>query len=318
MRAAATTAAKNCLFISPCLPEALPKAVPVPLGYNHSHVAVAVCSDTTSYLPRDLVRAAGIHEVSLYVNLEGSHEREGDILEDTDRFYDRLRSTEEAATTSQPAVGDFLATWRPLIEAGDDIVSVHISSDISGTFGSAVSARELLVSEGVDSARVEVVDSRRACGGLGLMLLSAAAAANANATLTQVVERVAAARDGLQMWFAVDTLEYLRRGGRIGGAQAWLGTALKIKPILTLDGEITPIERVRTTQRAFTRMVDYMHELKDAGREGWVVQHIQAPDVAARLVEQGHAIFGTDPVFVSEVGPVIGAHVGPGLLGVGA
>jgi fatty acid-binding protein DegV len=97
-----------------------------------------------------------------------------------------------------------------------------------------------------------------------------------------------------------------------------VGSALKIKPILTLDGEITPIERVRTSERAFARMTEFMDDLHAAGRDGWVVQHIQAPDEAARLVEHGQKLFGTDPVFVSEVGPVIGAHVGPGLLGVGA
>src|SRR3954451_5871506 len=127
-----------------------------------------------------------------------------------------------------------------------------------------------------------------------------------------------AAVEAMRFWFAVDTLEYLRRGGRIGAAQAWLGGALKIKPILTLDGEITPIERVRTSKRAFERMVEYMRSRADDGADAWVVQHVQSPDVAARLVEQGHAIYGCDPAFVSEVGPVIGAHVGPGLVGVGA
>jgi len=194
---------------------------------------------------------------------------------------------------------------------------VHLSSGISGTYASAVAARDLLSGEGVDERRIEVVDSRRACGGLGLMLLAGAAAVRAGGDVAAVGERVTAARDGVQMWFAVDTLEYLRRGGRIGGAQAWMGSALKIKPILTLDGEITPIERVRTSQRAFTRMTEFMSELKAGGRDAWVVQHIQAPDEAARLVEHGQKLFGTDPVFVSEVGPVIGAHVGPGLLGVG-
>ena len=281
-------------------------------------MGVAVCSDTTNYLPRDLVARNGIHEVSLYVALDGDQQREADILEDTDRFYDALRATDSAATTSQPAVGDFLAAWQPIFDAGDDIISVHISSAISGTYGSAVAARDLLVSEGGDERRIEVVDSRRACGGLGLMLLAAAAAARAGADLRAVSERVAAARDALQMWFAVDTLEYLRRGGRIGGAQAWVGSALKIKPILTLDGEITPIERVRTSQRAFARMTKFADELYEAGRDGWVVQHIQAPEEAARLVEYARGVFGTEPVFVSEVGPVIGAHVGPGLLGVGA
>jgi DegV family protein with EDD domain len=280
-------------------------------------VGVAVASDTTSYLPREAVAERDIHEVSLYVSLDGHQQRESDILEDTDRFYDALRASQEAATTSQPAVGDFLAVWRPILEAGDDLISIHIASGISGTYSSAVSARDLLIGDGLDDGRIDVVDSHRACGGLGMMLLAASAAARAGGGLAAVHERVTATRDELQMWFAVDTLEYLRRGGRIGGAQAWVGSALKIKPILTLDGEITPIERVRTSQRAFTRMVDFMRELKDGGRDAWVVQHIQAPGEVQQLVEKGREIFGTEPLFVSEVGPVIGAHVGPGLLGVG-
>jgi DegV family protein with EDD domain len=281
-------------------------------------VPVAIVSDTTNYLPRDLVAARAIHEVSLYVSLNGEQQREAEILEDLDRFYDRLRVSDQAATTSQPAVGDFLSVWRPRLDGGDDIVSVHISSGISGTYGSALSARDLLMREGVDSARIEVIDSRRACGGLGLMLLAAAAAARAGGDVLAVTERVAATRERLQMWFAVDTLEYLRRGGRIGGAQAWLGGALKIKPILTLDGEITPIERVRTRQRAVARMLDFLQELHNSGRDAWVIQHIQAPELVEELVAHGREIFGTEPAFVSEVGPVIGAHVGPGLLGVGA
>jgi DegV family protein with EDD domain len=280
-------------------------------------VPVVVTSDTTNYLPRDLIASTGIQEVSLYVSLDGHQQREADVLADTNGFYDRLKASAETATTSQPAVGDFLAEWRPLLDDGREIISIHISSGISGTYGSAVAARELLVDEGVGANRIEVVDSRRACGGLGLMLLAAAAAARSGGDLSAVSDRVAAARDQLEMWFAVDTLEYLRRGGRIGGAQAWLGSALKIKPILTLEGEITPIERVRTHQRAVARLVEFLHELHDAGRDAWVVQHIQSPDVAEVIVEQGKQIFGTDPVFVSEVGPVIGAHVGPGLLGVG-
>jgi DegV family protein with EDD domain len=290
---------------------------PTDVGYNRARVGVAVCSDTTNYLPRELVARNGIREVSLYVALGGRQQREAEILDDTDAFYDALRASDDTATTSQPAVGDFLSVWRPILDAGDDIVSIHIASGISGTYGSAVSARELLVQEGVDESRIEVVDSHRACGGLGLMLLAAAAAARGG-DIAAVRDRVNDARDGLQMWFAVDTLEYLRRGGRIGGAQAWVGSALKIKPILTLDGEITPIERVRTARRAHARMQGFLTELHGAGRDARVVQHIQAPDEAERLVEYGRDLFASEPVFVSEVGPVIGAHVGPGLLGVGA
>ena len=133
-----------------------------------------------------------------------------------------------------------------------------------------------------------------------------------------VRDRADSARDKLQMWFAIDTLEYLRKGGRIGAARAWLGSALQIKPILTLEEEITPVERVRTRRRVFERLVQFGRELDEAGLDGWVVQHIQDPENAERLAAQGREIFGSDPVFISEIGPVIGAHTGPGLLGIGA
>ncbi len=116
----------------------------------------------------------------------------------------------------------------------------------------------------------------------------------------------------------MDTLEYLRRGGRIGKAQAWLGGTLRIKPILSLEHEIVPVERVRTAGRAFERMVGYAQELHDSGADGWVVQHIQAPEQSQRLIERCREIFDCEPVFISEVGPVIGTYTGPGLIGVGA
>ena len=121
----------------------------------------------------------------------------------------------------------------------------------------------------------------------------------------------------MKIWFCIDTLEYLRRGGRVGKAQAWIGGTLQIKPILSLEYEITPVERVRTAGRAFERMVQYAHELHDDGADAWVVQHIQATEQAQRLIERGREIFGSEPLFVSEVGPVIGTYTGPGLLGVG-
>jgi DegV family protein with EDD domain len=276
---------------------------------------VAVVTDTTHYLPGALVAERGVHEVSLYVNDGNGQEREADIS-DLDAFYDGLRAAASLPTTSQPSIGDFLAVYEPLVAEGRDIVSVHISGGISGTVEAARQAAAQMV-ERSPTARVEIVDSRLACGALGLVVLAASAIAQAGGDTAGVVARAREAAEAVRLWFAVDTLEYLRRGGRIGTAQAWLGGALKIKPILTLDGEITPIERVRTSGRAFERMVQYMHSRKDDGADGWVVQHIQAPDVVERLLAAGHEMFGSDPVFVSEIGPVIGAHVGPGLVGVG-
>ncbi len=133
-----------------------------------------------------------------------------------------------------------------------------------------------------------------------------------------MAERIHETRRALQIWFCLDTLEYLQRGGRVGRAQAWLGGTLRIKPILSMEYEITPVERVRTAGRAFERMVSYAQKLHDAGSDGWVVQHIRATEQAERLLGRCREIFGSDPVFTSEVGPVIGTYTGPGLIGVGA
>jgi DegV family protein with EDD domain len=277
--------------------------------------AVAVVTDSTSYLPRDLVAARGIHEVSLYVRDGGGQRRELDI-DDYARFYDDLRAATDLPTTSQPSIGDFAAVYEPLVAAGADVVSVHISGGISGTVESARQAAADVV-RAQPGRRIEVVDSTVSAGALGLVALAASASAKAGGDADEVVAAAGAGIDAMRFWFAVDTLEYLRRGGRIGAAQAWLGGALKIKPILTLDGQITPIERVRTSKRAFERMVEYLRARQADGADGWVVQHVQSPDVADRLIARGREIYGCEPAFVSEVGPVIGAHVGPGLVGVG-
>jgi fatty acid kinase fatty acid binding subunit len=272
-----------------------------------------VVSDTCHYLPREMVRAARIHEVSLYVHWQDRTERESEIVDYGD-YYERLRATAELPTTSQPSIGDFLAVYEPLLDGGDEIVSIHLAGGMSGTVRAAEQARDQL---GQLAARVHVIDSQSACGGQGLVLLAAAAAAEEGGGASAVVERALDARSKLKMWFAIDTLEYLRKGGRIAGAQAWLGSALKIKPILTVDSEITPIERVRTSRRAFERMVELIGTRAADGADAWMVQHIQAPAAAEELAARGSEIFGREPVVISEIGPVIGTHVGPGLLGAG-
>jgi DegV family protein with EDD domain len=264
------------------------------------------------------VAAKGIHEVSLYVKFDGQQVRESELLEDFDGFYEKLRTAQEMPTTSQPSIGDFLAVWEPLLSRGNDIVSMHLASGISGTYDSALQAKNRLVDDGLDEARLCVIDAKTGAGGAGMMLLAGAAAVQSGGDVEAVAGRIRAARESLRIWFIVETLEYLRRGGRIGAAAAFLGGALKIKPILTFEEEITPVERVRTSARAFDRMVAYMQSRKEDGADGWVVAHVQAPDQAERLVEAGREVFGSEPLFVSAIGPVIGAHVGPGLLGFGA
>jgi fatty acid-binding protein DegV len=224
---------------------------------------VAVVTDTTGYLPGELVQRNEIQVVSLYVNFGGEKTvREANIT-DYAQFYEDLRGTDALPTTSQPPVGDFLEIYEPLIEAGHDIISVHISAGLSGTCDAARQAVESLERDG-HTGRVRVFDSATGAGGIGIVALAAAKAARAG-----------------------------------------------------VESEMTPIERVRTSARAFERMVDYARQRHAAGADGWVVQHIQSPDQAAKLVDAGREIFGSEPVWVSEVGPVLGVHTGPGLLGVG-
>jgi DegV family protein with EDD domain len=276
---------------------------------------VSVATDSTHYLPRSLADQLGVHQVSLYVGWSGQPERELD-MDGFGAFYERLKTDPELPSTSQPSIGDFLAVWEPLLEDGRDVVSIHLAGGISGTAEAARQAHALLAERGLGE-RVEVIDGETACGGMGLLVLAACAAAAAGADRETVAARVREARKALRIWFCLDTLEYLRRGGRIGKAQAWLGGTLRIKPILSLEFEIVPVERVRTAGRAFERMVRYAEELHAAGSDGWVVQHIQAPEQAERLVERCREIFDSEPLFVSEVGPVIGTYTGPGLIGVG-
>ncbi len=274
-------------------------------------MTVAVVTDTTPYLPPPLVERWGVRQVSLYVGWDGDLQRE-DSYDDLDAFYARLKESPTMPVTSQPSVGDFLAVFEPLAEAGHDIVSVHIAEGLSGTCESGrEAAREVTAKHDV---RVEIVDGATGAGGLGCLVVAAARAAEAGADADAVVRAIHDTRSRLDIWFALDTLEYLRRGGRIGAAQALLGSALQIKPILTFGTEIAPVGRVRTRKRAFERMVAYLEELRDRGASDWCVQHAQSREDAERLVERGTEILGSEPLFCTQVGPVLGAHLGSGLL----
>jgi DegV family protein with EDD domain len=276
---------------------------------------VAVVTDTTQYLPREVIQRHGVELVSLYVNWNGRTDRESE-LGDYGPFYDHLRSSPELPSTSQPSIGDFLAVYEPLVESGADILSIHLSGDISGTVRAAEQARDALVERGVAPERIRVLDSRQGCAGHGMMAIAAANAAAGGADLDGAAAAAHTLRETITILFAVDTLEFLRRGGRIGAAQALLGSALKIKPILSIDGEIFPVERVRTAGRAADRLIRELQERHDEGADVFFIQHVQAPDVADRVGERGAEIYGRGPEFVSEIGPVIGTHTGPGLVGV--
>jgi fatty acid kinase fatty acid binding subunit len=276
---------------------------------------VTIVTDSTQYLPRAVIERRGIQIVSLYVSWNGRTDRESDF-DDFDAFYDFLRSGGELPTTSQPSVGDFLAVYEPLVERGDDILSIHISGGISGTVGAAEQARDALIENGMAAERMIVMDSRTGAQGHGFVALAADNAVRAGGGLAEAVAAARAMREDTYILMAIDTLEFLRRGGRIGAAQAWIGATLKVKPILTIDGEMKPVERVRTAGRAFERLVDHLVARKESGCDAFAVAHTNARETAERLAERGREIYGRDPEVFSEIGPVIGTHTGPGLLGV--
>jgi DegV family protein with EDD domain len=275
---------------------------------------VAVVTDTTQYLPTEALARHDIHLVSLYVSWNGRTDREAELA-DYDAFYDYLRSGGELPSTSQPSVGDFLAVYEPLLERGDDILSIHLSGGISGTVRAAEQAREALIERGVAGERLQVVDSRTGCAGHGFMAVAAANAVKDGGGLAEALAAARALREDYRVLLAIDTLEFLRRGGRIGAARAWIGATLKVKPLLTIEGEMQPVERVRTASRAFERLVDHLQQRRESNCDAFAVQHVQAPEMAARLAEAGREIYGRGPEMISEIGPVIGTHTGPGLLG---
>lgn len=275
---------------------------------------VAVVTDSTAYLPAELAAQARMTVVPLQVVVAGRSLAEG-VEVSSAEIADALRDG-QAVTTSRPSPQEFVATYRRLAaEGATGLVSVHLSADLSGTVDAARAAARQVAADGID---VKVVDSRLLAMGLGFAALAAARAADAGDSGPDVAKVALRQALATGVWLYVDTLEYLRRGGRIGAAAAWLGSALAVKPLLHLaDGRIEPHERVRTASRALARLEEIaVAEAGDATVD-IAVQHLANPDraheLAARLAEQ---IPGVARLVVDEVGAVVGAHVGPGMLGV--
>ncbi|MEB4210628.1 DegV family protein [Mycobacterium sp. 94-17] len=276
---------------------------------------VAVVTDSTGYLPRALVDSLGITVVSQYYDVGGGPLRESEFDGDFGRFYAELEESKNIATTSAPTVDDFVAAFERMLQQHDAVVSVLISSGVSETCSMARQAAAKL--EDDRGGRVAVIDSAGFGGHLGLQTLVAARAAAAGADPEGVIERVRQARQEVKGWALVDTLEYLRRSNRVGTVTAWVGSALDLKPILAIGSELKAVERVRTHRRGVERLVELLRQRRAAGADRWFVQHVHAPDDAHTLVDRLGTEFGTQPEFVSEVGPVVATHVGPGTLLVG-
>ena len=276
-------------------------------------MSVAVVTDSTAYLPDGLAARYGIEVVPLYVVLAGRSGREGSDVTSAE-VARSLAVRGGHVSTSRPTPGDFVAVYRRLLDGGADrLVSVHLSGELSGTWDAArVAASQ------VGEHLVTVLDSRSAAMGTGFAVLAAARAAERGAPAEEVA---AAARDtaaATRTFFVVDTLEHLRRGGRIGAAAALLGSALAMKPVLHVtDGHVVALEKVRTSARALNRLVQRVTEVAGEDPVAVAVHHLAAPERAQKLADQLSAqLPAMTELYVSELGAAVGAHVGPGAVGV--
>ncbi|WP_088319316.1 DegV family protein [Kineosporia sp. R_H_3] len=278
-----------------------------------AHAAVAVVTDSTAYLPADLVAEHGLTVVPLTVVVGGRSLAEG--IEVTSAEVAQALREWRPVTTSRPAPQQFVEAYLALAEQGiGEIVSVHLSADLSGT----VDAARTAAGQVAGKVAVTVVDARHLGMALGYAAISAARAVAAGADGAAAAEQARRTAYTASAWFYVDTLEYLRRGGRIGAAAAMVGSALSVKPILhVVDGRLEPLDRVRTASRALARLEELVVEESGGRAVDLAVQHLASPDRAEQLAERLRSrVPGVRGMVVNEVGAVVGAHVGPGMLGV--
>jgi DegV family protein with EDD domain len=272
-------------------------------------MAVRVVSDSACDLPPALCQELGIEIVPLTIRF-GADELVDRVELSTAAFWERLARSQVVPETAAPSVGAFESRFRELHESGaDGIVCINLSSRMSATMQSAQIAAKAL--DGV--CPITVIDSESASMGIGMLCIEAANRARAGADLDTVVSAVENARDRSNLLFTVDTLEYLRKGGRIGGAQALLGSMLSIKPVITVkDGAVEPVGKVRTRSKALRFVVD---KVKETSVESLCVVHAQAPDVAD-FIAMLEPIVPVSEIVVGEIGPVVGVHTGPAVIGV--
>jgi DegV family protein with EDD domain len=276
---------------------------------------IALVTDSSAYIPEEALGGLNIPVIPLWLIWGDDRFRDGVDI-DPPAFYRRLRKAETFPTTSQPSAGEFVDFFRRVAADSDTdtIVGVYISSGISGTIASAEAAKPQ-----VPELNITIIDSFSTSMGLGFIVLAAARVAAAGGSLEEVIAAAARTRKNMNVLFAVDTLEYLHRGGRIGGAKRLLGTALNIKPLLHLeDGRVEPLAQVRTKRKAVARMLAVAEKRLDGKpmAEAAVID-VASPHEGDAVAEQVRERFGVSTVYRTPVSPVIGAHAGPGTIGLG-
>ena len=279
-------------------------------------MAIKIVTDSTADLPRGLCETLGISTVPLNVQFGETSYLDGIDIQ-AEEFFSMLATSDKLPTTSQPSPGTFLDHYSNLIGDGHDIVSIHVSGKLSQTVNSAEIAKAKI--EGSKSS-ITVIDSNQCSAGLGLIAIAAAKAVKSGATLDQTIAIAEATAKKIQIFITLDTLEYLQKGGRIGKAQALLGSLLQMKPILTLlDGEIRPLEKTRTRAKAIQRMYSLAEEQQPFVSAA--VIHSASENAALALEKHLASLIKALPkeeqgaTYTNSIGPVVGTHGGPGLVG---
>jgi len=273
---------------------------------------IAIVTDSTCDLPRDLAKEHNIHIVPQVLIMGNKTWRDGVDI-DPPAFYELLQTSSDFPASSQPSVADFIEVFSGLAKEADGIAAILVSDELSGTLNSARMAKESL-----PDVPIEIVDTRSVSVQMGFIVLAAARAAAAGADLQAVADTARAMIGHSSVYFVVDTLEYLHRGGRIGGAARLFGTALNLKPLLAIkDGMVQPVTKVRSRRKALATLVELLdEELAGKERIQMAVLHVAAPEEADRFAEELVARFHPAELIRSECGPVVGTHAGPGTLGV--
>lgn len=277
-------------------------------------MAIKIIADSTSYIPKDIQKDLDIDILSLNITLGSESSREVDV--DNKSFYEKMKEINEFPKSSQPALGEVSEVFENILKQGNDIVALFISSEMSGTYSSANLIKEDLLEKYPDR-KIELIDSRTNCMEMGLAAIEGAKMVKEDEKIEKVVNRVKEVLSKSRFLFTPDTLEYLKMGGRIGSASALFGTILKIRPILTVNnGKTDVVEKVRTKKKAIDHILNtFFQAVDDKGLGQVVVHHINCEDEGIEIANKIKEVTGRDPSIVS-IGPVIGAHVGPGAVGV--
>lgn len=276
---------------------------------------IEIVTDSSAHLPPEQRQKYHIHVVPLKA-IFGTTEYRDEIDLTNEQFYQMLPIAKEHPTTSQPSAGDFIGVYKPLLDAGKEIVSLHLPSKLSGTYASACAAKTELEHQFKQALPLSIVDTPWLSMALGLLCIAAAQAAQAGKSRDEVIANVNALIPNLNLIFVLDTLEYLKRGGRIGGARAMLGTLLNVKPMLEIKhGQVEPLEQPRSRTKALQRLLEIAAERSGGKPIHAAVLHAQAPQDAASLEKQVQGRFECKTLYLSEIGPAIGVHSGPNAVG---